>query len=203
MIENLSHRELKVFIELLKNARISDRDLASKLGFSQPTVTRMRNKLFEKGFIQKYSVSVNPSMVGLNLLVFTFVRITHFEVLNEISEWLRLQDSVVFAAEGEGLREYQMVVISSHHDFNSYEGFLSEFRKEFHESVGSISSFFSSSEKFVKDFSVESSVQKFIYQKVYPPKPEIKKEKKAEPFKLKFPSVPRIPKMGKNKKKKQ
>jgi DNA-binding Lrp family transcriptional regulator len=41
--------ELKILSELMKNARISDRELAKKIGVSQPTVSRIRSRLEKEG----------------------------------------------------------------------------------------------------------------------------------------------------------
>lgn len=46
--------ELKVLSELMKNSKISDRELAKTIGVSQPTVTRARTRLEKNGYIQEY-----------------------------------------------------------------------------------------------------------------------------------------------------
>ena len=43
---------LKLVSELFRNSRKSDREMARKLGVSQPTVSRMRGKLESEGMIQ-------------------------------------------------------------------------------------------------------------------------------------------------------
>jgi len=50
--------EWKVLSELMKNSKLSDRELARKLGSSQPTVTRTRRRLEEKGYIKLSSNSI-------------------------------------------------------------------------------------------------------------------------------------------------
>jgi DNA-binding Lrp family transcriptional regulator len=43
----------RLLFELLTNSRRSDRDLARTLGVSQPTITRMREKLVEEGVMTR------------------------------------------------------------------------------------------------------------------------------------------------------
>jgi DNA-binding Lrp family transcriptional regulator len=47
---------LKLVAELFRNSRKSDREMARKLGVSQPTVSRMRGKLESEGVIQEYTI---------------------------------------------------------------------------------------------------------------------------------------------------
>ncbi len=49
------NRMKKLLLELLKNSHRSDRQLAREMGTSQPTVTRMRNKLEKNGWIKEYT----------------------------------------------------------------------------------------------------------------------------------------------------
>ena len=56
--------ELKILSELMKNARISDRELAKKIGVSQPTVSRIRSRLEKEGYIRGYTVLPNLRKLG-------------------------------------------------------------------------------------------------------------------------------------------
>ena len=60
---------MKVAAELLKNSHRSDRELAKVLRTSQPTVTRIRNKLEKEGFIQEYSIIPHFVKLGFEILV--------------------------------------------------------------------------------------------------------------------------------------
>ena len=48
--------DLKVISELMKNSRLSDRELSKKIGVSQPTITRTRSKLEKTGYIKEYTM---------------------------------------------------------------------------------------------------------------------------------------------------
>jgi len=53
---SMKKKEMRLLVELIKNSCRSDRNLAKVLGTSQPTVTRMRNKLVKEGIIQEFTV---------------------------------------------------------------------------------------------------------------------------------------------------
>jgi DNA-binding Lrp family transcriptional regulator len=63
--------ELRLVAELMKNSHRSDRDLAKALKISQPTVTRMRNRLEKEGVIREYTVIPDFSKLGYEILGIT------------------------------------------------------------------------------------------------------------------------------------
>jgi DNA-binding Lrp family transcriptional regulator len=70
----VSDVELGIISELMKNGRMSDRDVARRLGFSQPTVSRMRHKLERDGYIRKYTIVPNWEKLGFQIVATTFVK---------------------------------------------------------------------------------------------------------------------------------
>ncbi len=72
-MKELKPMDYRLFWELVKNSRRSDRKLAKVLGVSQPTVTRKRAKL-EEDFIDGYTVIPKWGNIGYELTAFTFVR---------------------------------------------------------------------------------------------------------------------------------
>ena len=72
-------------IELLKNSKESDRKLARKLGVSQPTITRTRNKLEREGFIRSYTIFPNWRKLGFEILALTFVKMDPAVVSYELN----------------------------------------------------------------------------------------------------------------------
>ena len=67
--------ELKIVSELMKNSRRSDRELAKILGVSQPTVSRIINKLEKSGIVQEYTMIPDFAKLGYQILAMTFVRL--------------------------------------------------------------------------------------------------------------------------------
>ena len=65
--------EVKVLAELMRNSRISDRELAKAIGVSQPTITRTRTKLESEGIIEEYTLIPDFKKLGYELMAFLFM----------------------------------------------------------------------------------------------------------------------------------
>lgn len=141
MKNGLSSREKQVLLELSKNARLSDRELAAKLKTSQPTVTRIRSRLWNEKFVDRFLILPNLEKLGLEFHAMTFVRADSPSVLKRAAAWATENPSVLFAGEGEGLREYQFVMESLHANYTEYQAFIRNFREKF-SSLVETSSFF-------------------------------------------------------------
>ena len=119
--------EWKILSELMKNSRLSDRELARKIGSSQPTVTRARNKLEKKGYIKEYTMIPDFSKLGYELLALTFVKLGKGLSPEEVAKAGKIaQESLnrsAFATlmleRGHGLG-YEGVIISYHENYTSY-----------------------------------------------------------------------------------
>ncbi len=127
----LSSREKNVLIELAKNSRLSDRELAAKLRTSQPTVTRIRTKLVQEGFLDRVLMIPKMEKLGIRLHAFTFVRAHNPAAVKKMSGWAGEQPVVLFASEGEGLQNHTFVLESLHTDFSEYTQFVKGFREKF------------------------------------------------------------------------
>jgi len=122
----------RIFLELIKNAKISDRQISKKLGISQATVTR-RRKVLEKELIDGYTFVPKWEKLGYTLMVITFVKIkpaiTTKEMYKHARErelkWLMPQHNILMAATSRGIG-MDALIISVH---KSYAGFDEWFRK--------------------------------------------------------------------------
>ncbi len=121
---------VKLLCELIKNSRRSDRDLARILGFSQPSVSRLR-KILEKEAILQYTAIPDFSYLGFDLIVFTLYRMKEsLQPLREKAEkWLKEQPNIVFSSEGQGM-EADRVMISVHRDYADFSEFHQKCRRE-------------------------------------------------------------------------
>jgi DNA-binding Lrp family transcriptional regulator len=69
--EPLKDIEIKIIAELMKDCRRSDRELARAIGISQPTVTRIINKLERSGIIKEFTIIPDFAQLGYQIMAFT------------------------------------------------------------------------------------------------------------------------------------
>jgi len=127
--------EREVLSGLIKNSRLSDRELAKRIGSSQPTVTRTRRRLEQKGIVKEYTVFPDWKKTGYDILVVTFARIDTF-VYQEMSQkkgfrdeilaFLQRNPSIIFATSGTGLSGMERMIISIHKNYSEYAKLKSE-----------------------------------------------------------------------------
>jgi len=140
--------ERKVLAELMRNSRLSDRELAKRIESSQPTVTRARNKLEKQGYIREYTVLPNFKQLGYEILAITFFKYKkRFDtekiekakkILNETFE--KGPFEIIMAERGMGCG-YNAVMISVHKDYNSLMQ-LTNWAQQFYElELGEIENF--------------------------------------------------------------
>jgi len=121
----------KVLSTLMVNSKLSDRELAKAIGSSQPTVTRTRRRLNEKGYIKEYTVIPDFSKLGFEIMAFTFTRFKKAlseEQLRKIREAAREMEresrySAIMVLTGHGLG-FDRVVVSFHENYGSFVKFL-------------------------------------------------------------------------------
>ena len=144
---------MKLLLEMLKNSRRSDRDLAKVLGVSQPTLTRTRQKL-EKEFIRTYTLIPDFGKIGYEIAAFTFCKSKTYEkgdtekMVRYAHDWCMQHPNVVFASDGEGLGK-DAVVISFHRSYSDYADFMREFTVDWAKFVTDLQSFLVSVKKGV------------------------------------------------------
>ena len=117
----------KVLSELMKNAKLSDRELAKKIGSSQPTVTRTRRKLEKEGYIREYTLIPNFHRLGYEILAVTFFKYKKRfdakktrrakEILSKSFE--KGPFEIIMAERGMGCG-YNAIMISVHEDYKSF-----------------------------------------------------------------------------------
>jgi DNA-binding Lrp family transcriptional regulator len=98
--------DFEILSELMKNARISDRTVAKKLGVSQPTVTRRRARMEKEGLLE-YTTLPDFSKLGIEIMAISFSKWTSealAEVLpkerfdEQVKKFLSIHPNVIFAA---------------------------------------------------------------------------------------------------------
>ena len=114
----MKKNELKILKEMMKNPKWSDRAIAQIAGVSQPTVTRMRHKLENKGIIESYQIIPNLAKLGFEIIAFSVVA-----NLPELNKDLANDERVIYAITvSKGT-----LVISIHETYTAYMAFESEY----------------------------------------------------------------------------
>ena len=117
-----------VLAEILKNSRKSDRDIAKKLGISQPTVTRIRKKL-ERNVIKAYTaIPVFPE-IGVELLSFNFGKCTNpkKDTALCLRQMTKTNPKILFISSGEGMGK-NCLIVAIHKDYRDYVDFINNVR---------------------------------------------------------------------------
>jgi Lrp/AsnC family leucine-responsive transcriptional regulator len=117
---------LKLVSELFRNSRKSDREMARKLGVSQPTVSRMRGKLESEGIIKEYTIIPDFAKLGFELVAISCVKAkVRTDYLERAQEWVKNYPNIVLSAKAEGSGK-NAVMISLHKSYTDYSKFVSE-----------------------------------------------------------------------------
>jgi DNA-binding Lrp family transcriptional regulator len=66
-VVTLKDVELKLISELMKDSRRSDRELASVLNVSQPTVSRTRERLVNEGYVREFTAIPDFQKLGFEI----------------------------------------------------------------------------------------------------------------------------------------
>jgi len=119
--------ESRLISELMRNSRRSDRDLAKAIGSSQPTVTRIRNRLEKEGIIREYAMIPDFGKLGFEIVAVTFLRFVkelsgdEFKELRAYSREIETKrsEAILMAMNGMGLG-YDRLFVSFHTNYASY-----------------------------------------------------------------------------------
>ncbi len=130
--------EAKLFSELLKNSRRSDRQLAKALGVSQPTVTRYRKRLMAEGWIPDFTIVPDFAKMGFEIIAITCVKGKEtmlLEMENKAVEYMKNKPNIIFAGGGAQGMGMNGVMISLHRSYSDYSNFLTKHMTEWGEII--------------------------------------------------------------------
>jgi DNA-binding Lrp family transcriptional regulator len=121
--------ELRLVAELLKDSHRSDRELAKAIGVSQPTISRLTERLRKTGIIREYTIIPDFNKLGFHICAITFayfVTPSDLESMRKLIEEYgkRLSEIPQAVMIERGLGENANgVVISLHRDYSDYVSF--------------------------------------------------------------------------------
>ena len=158
----------EILSKLMKNARISDRQMAREIGVSQPTITRRRAKLEREGILN-YRLIPNFKKLGIEIMAFILLvwkREAHDKLLKEEDYNSRIQGffskhpNIVFASSGQGLGMTRMA-ITVHKSYSDYVKFMSSIDEQWGKYLARCDSFIVSftSDKILKQFAFENIIE--------------------------------------------
>ncbi len=161
----LTRNEKRVLIELLKNARATDREISRKTGLSRPTVAKARKSLEQKSVILGYTTKTRLEAIGLGINAIIFYRWRDYSKTQELEETIRFIRSlpeVVLYIQGEGMGSKTDVIISLHKNLREYEEFIRNLKKQWRDNVEDVEVFLSSMEGVHKRYDLSSPVLRIL-----------------------------------------
>ena len=137
--------KLQLLLELIKNARKSDREVAKTLKISQPTITRKRTLLEKEGYVREYTVIPNLEKMGYEIMAVSLLTFSESgpQLTEKAREWCKRQPSILFAGGGEGLGVHS-IVISVHKNYASYSKLITKLREDWQPNLKDVKSFLTS-----------------------------------------------------------
>lgn len=121
----LDRIDKRILVELQGNARISNQELADKVGLSPSPCLRRVRALEDSGLIKGYYTQLNASMLGLKLLALVQIsmdrhtpdRFEQFEAT--IKSWPQVLECILITGQSA---DFQLKVLVK--DMEEYQGFL-------------------------------------------------------------------------------
>jgi len=128
--------ELRVVIELLKNSNRSDRELGRAIGVSQPTLSRIREKLEKQGMIKEYTIIPDYLQLGFELMSITFTKMRgplSKEILDDLKKRARNTmnehpSALILGNTGMGCNA-DYATIALHRNYGEYSEFMKDIKE--------------------------------------------------------------------------
>lgn len=158
----LRDKEKQVLFELLKDGRKPDKHIAQLLKLTQPTVTRIRQRLERDRVIRGYRAVVDENVAGFSIAAITFFDWRDYserQQLEEAVDHISKAPDVVYFARGEGLRGKTYVMITLHKTFGGYQDFTRKLRERYGKQIAYVEEFISSIGSIHKKDSTQSIMQ--------------------------------------------
>jgi DNA-binding Lrp family transcriptional regulator len=120
----------RLLLELLKDSKRSDREIAKVLGVSQPTVTRTRHKLVKGGAIKEFTIIPDFVEMGYEIMAISSFKLKVDEGSVEKAKKVTMaKPNIIFASSGQGMGK-NGVMLSLHKNYTDFSRFLSGLRLE-------------------------------------------------------------------------
>ena len=123
----MDERDYQIIGLLQKDCRISNTDLAERIGMSASSCWRRVRALEDEAVIECYSATVNPSKVGLTFQAIVHVQLTRHDPDNnsEFNRAINMRPEVQECYATTGQADYHLRILCD--DLNAYNSFLEDF----------------------------------------------------------------------------
>jgi len=137
-LKKLKPIDYELVSELIKNSRLSDRQVAKKMNVSQPTVTRRRGEL-EKQKLLDYTSIPDMKKLGFEILAFTFgkwrLEMVSDQKIEAAKAFLSRHPNVIFVSTGGGMG-FDRVAVSFHRNYSDYSLYMKELKEDWKPFLG-------------------------------------------------------------------
>jgi DNA-binding Lrp family transcriptional regulator len=125
MSRTLDRVDRRILDTLQADARISNQELAKKIGLSPAPCWRRLRRLEEEGFIAGYATLLNGSAIGLPILAYALVTLEnhHPETVRQFDRLIQDRPEVLECHSMSGANDYLLRIVAA--SMEAYEHFLS------------------------------------------------------------------------------
>jgi len=121
----LNKHDLAILAELQKDGRITNKELAERIGLSPAPCWRRLRALEDSGVIREYVALLDPSGVNLSIIAFAHITLEnhHAKTVLEFDRAIQKSPEVLECYMTSGEYDYMLKVMAE--DMAAYERFLS------------------------------------------------------------------------------
>jgi DNA-binding Lrp family transcriptional regulator len=125
MFRSLDRVDRRILDALQGDARISNQELAKKVGLSPAPCWRRLRRLEEEGFIAGYATLLKPAAIGLPILAYALVTLEnhHPETVRQFDRLIQDRPEVLECHSMSGANDYLLRIVAA--SMEAYEHFLS------------------------------------------------------------------------------
>ena len=125
-MNQLDRYDLAILMELQQDGRISNRDLAERVGLSPAPCWRRLRNLEQGGVIRNYAALLDPEQIGLSIVAFAHISLDnhHSETVKEFDKAIQSSAEVLECYMTSGEYDYMLKIVVS--DMAAYEKYFSD-----------------------------------------------------------------------------
>jgi len=137
--------DVKILQLLEQNAKLTNKEIAGRLGLTITPIHERIKKLEREGYIEKYKAQINRKMIGLKLLAFCSVSLKNHqrEFIEKFESDVMHLPEVIECYHVGGMFDYLLKVLVN--DMETYQHFVSNKLADL-ENIGNVQSSFVMSE---------------------------------------------------------